>query len=197
MTVTCSRCNEPRWPSEAITEPYVCQRCREVLAGGNAVDPCPTEAQRAAWSAAGERLRAFRVVSHSPVREVLTLAEKPKSERAREGASVADCRCRRACCSICGPERLGQVVELEKPTSPGWRALRQQVILRDGRRCRRCETRHQLTAHHIRPREDGGSDDLSNLITLCENCHDWAEIETASLGRAMNVAELTCPPEAV
>ena len=85
MTVTCSRCNESRWPSGAITEPYVCQRCQEVLAGGNAVDPCPTEAQRAARAVAGDRLRAYRVVAHSPVPEVFELGQNPKSEGEPDG----------------------------------------------------------------------------------------------------------------
>jgi hypothetical protein len=44
----CRRCGEPRWPFKDWTEPYSCQRCREVLAVGNALDPLPSEAQRAA-----------------------------------------------------------------------------------------------------------------------------------------------------
>ena len=31
--VICSRCSQERWPV-AATGPYICQRCREVLAGG-------------------------------------------------------------------------------------------------------------------------------------------------------------------
>jgi len=66
MNVTCNRCSEPRWPFGPVVEPYTCQRCREVLAGGNAIDPCPSAAQAAARTAAGERLRAFRT---APVSE--------------------------------------------------------------------------------------------------------------------------------
>jgi hypothetical protein len=35
---TCTRCHEERWPFHA-SRSDTCQRCREVLAGGNAVDP--------------------------------------------------------------------------------------------------------------------------------------------------------------
>ena len=62
--VTCTRCGEPRWPTRP-TDPYTCQRCREVLAGGNAVDPLPTEAQRAARAAAQARLRGPNLLGKS------------------------------------------------------------------------------------------------------------------------------------
>ena len=45
--VTCQRCGHARWT--ALQTPYTCQRCREVLAGGNARDPLApptTEQQR-------------------------------------------------------------------------------------------------------------------------------------------------------
>jgi len=46
-------------------------------------------------------------------------------------------------------------------------------------RCQRCgrhfQYGHGLTVHHIRPRADGGGDNLGNLITLCTRCHDWVE----------------------
>ncbi len=31
----CSRCHNERWPFQDWTEPYTCQRCQEVLRGGN------------------------------------------------------------------------------------------------------------------------------------------------------------------
>ncbi len=31
----CSRCHQDRWPFQDWTEPYTCQRCQEVLRGGN------------------------------------------------------------------------------------------------------------------------------------------------------------------
>jgi HNH endonuclease len=42
------------------------------------------------------------------------------------------------------------------------------VLLRDGH-CRvpGCEIRHGLEVHHLRPRSRGGSDDPSNLATVC------------------------------
>ena len=59
-----------------------------------------------------------------------------------------------------------------------WRSLRWQCLSRDGLRCTRCgEYSHAgqgLQAHHIVPRPEGGRN-LSNLITLCGECHDWVE----------------------
>ena len=45
---------------------------------------------------------------------------------------------------------------------------------RDNRRCQECKwfyPEHQLHAHHIVKRSDGGGDELSNLRTLCFRCH--------------------------
>lgn len=42
---------------------------------------------------------------------------------------------------------------------------------RDGYRCQRCGGTAGLEAHHITARQDGGGDVLSNMITLCHQCH--------------------------
>ena len=34
-----------------------------------------------------------------------------------------------------------------------------------------------MQAHHMMPREQGGADDVANLITLCNPCHDFVEVE--------------------
>lgn len=53
-------------------------------------------------------------------------------------------------------------------------AYRELVLKRDGFRCRQCGVRcERLDAdvHHLIPRSLGGSDDPSNLVTLCDGCH--------------------------
>ncbi len=35
-----------------------------------------------------------------------------------------------------------------------------------------CEDKSQIHSHHIKPKALGGSNDRSNLINLCPNCHD-------------------------
>ena len=48
------------------------------------------------------------------------------------------------------------------------------VHQRDGFRCQECTrqfTRAEVDVHHLVPRALGGSDDPSNLITLCDACH--------------------------
>lgn len=57
------------------------------------------------------------------------------------------------------------------------------VFRRDGLACQSCFlTRYKLsmqklnlTAHHILPRDEGGTNDMENLITLCNKCHDSIE----------------------
>lgn len=54
--------------------------------------------------------------------------------------------------------------------------IRKAVILRDGCQCvERGRTNCKLEVHHIKPRRSNGSNALSNLITLCERCHQNTE----------------------
>lgn len=54
--------------------------------------------------------------------------------------------------------------------------IRKAVILRDGCQCVECgRTNCKLEVHHIKLRRSNGSNALSNLITLCERCHQNTE----------------------
>ena len=61
-----------------------------------------------------------------------------------------------------------------------WKQFRQECLKRDQYTCQRCEKKNSqgrgLTVHHIMPRIEGGSNDLGNLMTLCNSCHDFVEI---------------------
>lgn len=51
--------------------------------------------------------------------------------------------------------------------------LRMACLMRDGYTCQQCGKKNiRLEAHHLIYREHGGKDTLSNLLTLCEKCHD-------------------------
>jgi len=51
--------------------------------------------------------------------------------------------------------------------------LRIACLMRDGYACQHCGRRNiRLETHHIQFREHGGKETLTNLITLCEPCHD-------------------------
>lgn len=69
--------------------------------------------------------------------------------------------------------------EDQSMTYEEWRILRTAIFERDKYRCKRCDKRfktNSLSAHHIMPRSAGGSNDMSNLTTLCNPCHDFVEI---------------------
>lgn len=65
-------------------------------------------------------------------------------------------------------------------TKNDWQKLKVACLKRDNLTCLRCEKKSTqgrgMTAHHLIPRNEDGSDDLSNLVTLCNNCHDFVEI---------------------
>ena len=67
--------------------------------------------------------------------------------------------------------------------SQEWKAIRRQVLKRDGYQCRvfSCTVggSANLTVHHIVPRAEGGGNHRENLITLCPHHHD--EIEVAGI----------------
>lgn len=65
--------------------------------------------------------------------------------------------------------------------STEWLALREIILERDGKACARCGIKTKLSIHHIKPRSTGGTDELYNLITLCQPCHDLVELEPTEL----------------
>jgi ATP-dependent DNA helicase RecQ len=58
--------------------------------------------------------------------------------------------------------------------STNWTKVRESVLLRDDHRCVQCGIwcrDADADVHHLLPRSAGGSDEPSNLVTLCDGCH--------------------------
>ena len=84
---------------------------------------------------------------------------------------------------------LFKALDLDSPYSakeygPIWTKQRQKCLERDDWTCRVCgvaddELHHELSVHHITPRRkhDGNweQNELSNLISLCPECHGRCE----------------------
>ena len=51
---------------------------------------------------------------------------------------------------------------------------RRRARIRDGNACRWCSRASCLQVHHIRYRSEGGGHEVTNLITLCQVCHEKA-----------------------
>ena len=51
------------------------------------------------------------------------------------------------------------------------KAKRERIKERDGYACVECGESHNLHVHHVVSRENGGTDDDTNLVTLCKLCH--------------------------
>jgi 5-methylcytosine-specific restriction endonuclease McrA len=57
--------------------------------------------------------------------------------------------------------------------SDDWELRKREVFARDGYTCTECgASSTEIHAHHIEPLSAGGSNDLSNLTTLCSSCHE-------------------------
>ena len=60
----------------------------------------------------------------------------------------------------------------QKGINYGFANARAHALDRDNYTCQHCGAKNiRLEVHHIKYRSRGGSDDLENLITLCEKCH--------------------------
>lgn len=64
--------------------------------------------------------------------------------------------------------------------SVAWKRLRAKVLSRDNQTCQDCGYTvevpaprgvKKLAVHHVVDRNEGGTDDPTNLITLCQACH--------------------------
>jgi hypothetical protein len=62
-------------------------------------------------------------------------------------------------------------VEYQKSEFEG-KNMRQKVLWRDKYTCSHCGSKDNLHVHHIQHRSQGGTDTVSNGITLCKTCHD-------------------------
>lgn len=78
------------------------------------------------------------------------------------------------------PSRIDERLSKKAETERVWRLRCKQVDFRDGKRCRACHKRANPDLpgllrgqrHHIVYRSAGGTDDSSNLVTLCACDHN-------------------------
>jgi 5-methylcytosine-specific restriction endonuclease McrA len=60
---------------------------------------------------------------------------------------------------------------MKSPRIPIPEPVRRYVLERDRHQCQSCGTTQTLTIDHIIPLAKGGSNDVSNLQTLCRSCN--------------------------
>ncbi|HLG63387.1 MAG TPA: RNA-guided endonuclease IscB [Ktedonosporobacter sp.] len=73
------------------------------------------------------------------------------------------------------PEALRQKWLYQKGINYGFANTKAAVLTRDGYICQHCKGKskdQRLEVHHIVFRSQNGSDEETNLITLCKSCHD-------------------------
>ena len=72
-------------------------------------------------------------------------------------------------CAVHYPGR-GRWANTPSGMAPGWAKLRQKVLQRDHGACVLCG-RPATDVDHIKPRSEGGRDEVANLRSLCHDCH--------------------------
>ena len=76
-------------------------------------------------------------------------------------------------CITCGTPSRGSrcpAHTLRNGSTRAWRTLRAEILYRDAYRCALCP-RAASEVDHIVPIAEGGTDDPSNLRSLCHDCH--------------------------
>lgn len=95
-------------------------------------------------------------------------------------------------------DRVAPIYDYFLTYPPDWEKRRDEVAKRDGDECSECSSWRQLHLHHIKPLSKGGSNKISNLKLLCEECHskkhggrvfsgDFSNSETAFSKRVANI----------
>ena len=82
------------------------------------------------------------------------------------------------------PEILQKKWLYQKGINYGFANTKAYVLTRDGYTCQHCQGKskdQRLEVHHIVFRNQQGSDDESNLLTLCKTCHDSLHTGTITL----------------
>ncbi len=71
-------------------------------------------------------------------------------------------------------------------------AIRTDVLKRDNYTCVNCgQTGTELHIHHIVSRAEGGTNDLTNLVTLCSRCHSVQDAKEHELIQEDEIEEDT------
>lgn len=90
--------------------------------------------------------------------------------------------------------RISQLIRERLSIDPDTESLREydkeiwrrEVKLRDNFKCFSCGiqgTSRTTEAHHVKPKEQGGKNILTNGITLCRSCHRAVHIDMEKTGK--------------
>lgn len=85
-----------------------------------------------------------------------------------------------------------------RTSTPHWRNIRRQTIIRDGNQCANCGADGrivQLECDHIIPVTEGGPDNLDNAQLLCKPCHQPKTQAEAARGRRRRTQHAHHPAE--
>ncbi len=69
------------------------------------------------------------------------------------------------------PEKLGIKKYLYGETKKHKAWIRTQAIKQSGNECELCGYKLAVEAHHLLPKNRGGTHEVNNLMVLCPNCH--------------------------
>ncbi|MBT4292261.1 HNH endonuclease, partial [bacterium] len=86
-----------------------------------------------------------------------------------------------------------QVLENGRNKSTIKPSTRREVMSRDNHTCKGngCSSKRYLEVHHKVPRSAGGSNDESNLITLCSACHSLVHNRQSNLISDLHLRKVT------
>lgn len=82
------------------------------------------------------------------------------------------------CSPKCNADKWDRIKEEERKAKGirpvFWETFKFECFRRDNYTCQECGSKEKLECHHIKPVCNMGTNELSNLITLCHKCHTKA-----------------------
>lgn len=74
-------------------------------------------------------------------------------------------------CILCKMDRRKEKLISNQKLRAGFSKIRNDLVALRGEICELCKTAGEVEAHHIVKLANGGTNDPSNLILLCHDCH--------------------------
>ena len=65
-----------------------------------------------------------------------------------------------------------RVEKLRKQFSRKRESLHKELVQKYGKKCHYCSAKDSLDIHHLKPLSHGGDNDITNLVLICQDCHE-------------------------
>ncbi len=180
----CSRkCRDTFMASKSLRITRTCEKC------GHPFTVYPSRLAKRTYAVSSARFCSYACAGNAPSRVAKTCIvcgssyTKKACLAGKSNYCSAKCRAK----GVGDKNRKHPINPRTRCGRGAWKKRRDQVKARDGYRCTRCGSTHQLVVHHIVAWRKTHDDSPGNLTTLCRKCHHEIEPAPGKNGHAKPV----------